>query len=147
MSQAQKGFKVSAAVNGATKLVTFKVGVILDDDGEPISGFEIVGKNNPLYQDVTSGVRIDNIQRAGKRGKAIDSSTEQGAKIMAETMVRNERKIAEAVIVNWFGFTEDDEVTPATFDSAIVSAMLDQNPNWVTLVNTALDTNANFMKV
>ena len=147
MSQAQKSFKVSSAVSGAAKLVTFKVGVILDEDGEAISGFEIVGKNSPQYQDVTSGVRMDNIQRAGKRGKAIDSSTEQGAKVMADTMIRNERKIAEAIIVNWFGFTEDDEITPAAFDTSIVSAMLDQNPNWVTVALAALENNANFMKV
>ena len=60
--------------------ITFDVVVARDDNGDPVSGFKIVGKNSAEYQSASNDIRIANIMRASKRQKSIDTSTEDGAK-------------------------------------------------------------------
>ena len=139
------GFDLSTLDTSEVAQVTFKVPVIEDMDGEPISGFVIVGKNSPQFQTASSTVRIDNIKRASKRNKQIDSSTDEGAAAISRSVAMNEKALALAVVVDWFGF--NDKGQPMPFDIALVEKLFAKFPQWQVKVNIALDNDANFMKV
>jgi hypothetical protein len=149
MNQAQaimsSGFDVSNLDDDKLNKVTHNVTVIQNEDGDPISGFIIVGKNSKEYQDVSNEIRKTNIQRAGKRSKQIDSSTDEGANTVNRTIAQNEHATALAVTVGWFGFNLEGQ--PMQFDKAMVEKMFNKCPQWQARVNQALDTDANFMKV
>lgn len=125
--------------------VTFKVPVVFDADGNPVSGFVIVGKNSPQYQVVDKKVRVDNVMRSSNRKTAIDSSTEAGAETLIRTVDLNQRATALAITVGWYGFTMNGAETP--FDQDTVAKMFDRFPTWQTKVLTALEVDANFLKV
>jgi len=149
MNQAQ------AIINGAFELsaldsvdmgqVTHDVALVEDADGNAVVGFKIVGKNSPEYVAANNQVRRENIKRASKRSKAIDASTDDGADAVARTVENNERTVASAVVVGWFGFNL--EGSPMNFDKAYVEKLLNKYPTWVQKVSNALENDANFMKV
>jgi hypothetical protein len=139
------GFEIDDIDSSVIDRNTFNVAVIEDADGEPISGFVIVGKNSAEYQAATVAIRAANIKRSAKRAKAIDTSTDEGAATVASTIASNERAIAMAVIVDWFGFNSEGQ--PASFDRSKVEKMLSKFPQWQARVNAALEVDANFMKV
>lgn len=135
------GFEIEDLDNAVE--ATHKVAVIKDEDGEPVTGFIIVGKNSQQYQNATAEIRAANIQRASKRSKQIDTATEAGSKLVAETLVNNERVQAMAVVVGWFGF--NSEGAPLDFNKAMVEKMLLRKPTWVEEITKALDNDANFI--
>jgi hypothetical protein len=146
MTQAQvQGFDIDNMNNVDVVQATHKVGVVFNDDGEPVSGFLIVGKNSPQYQEANNSVRAENIKRAAKRNKQVDASTDEGAKIISRTVMSNEKTIVSAVVVDWFGFLKGGE--PLSFDKAVVDKMLTAFPTWQTAISAALENDANFMKV
>ena len=139
------GFDISKLTqDNAIAEVTFKVGVVKDDDGNDVSGFVIVGKNSQQYQDISKLLRKEGIQQASKRSSAIDASTDDGAAKLIDKLATNETRIAKAIIVDWFGFNQNGTELP--FNEDIVSMMLDKMPYWQTLVLSALEKDANFMK-
>lgn len=142
--QIQMGFEVGDLDKDVAD-VTHRVAVITDEDGEPVSGFVIVGKNSKAYQDAATVVRVNNIQRAAKRNKQVDSSTPEGAAVIAKTVADNEHALALAVVTDWFGFNL--EGAPMQFDRNVVDKMFRKFPQWQLRVNAALDNDANFMKV
>lgn len=125
--------------------VTYRVPVIEDLEGEAISGFIIVGKNSQEYQEASSEVRISNIQRASARNKQIDGKTVEGATVVSKTVAQQEKRIALAVVVDWFGFNANGVAVP--FDKATAERFLTKFPQWQNKITTALDNDANFMKV
>lgn len=139
------GFDIGNLDTTDVEQVTFKVAVIEDLDGEPVCGFVIVGKNSPEFQHANNAVRIDNIKRASKRSKQIDTSTEEGATAISKTVSSNEKIVSLAVVVDWFGFLLEGQ--PMTFDKAIVEKLFAKYPQWQVKVQAALDADANFMKV
>jgi len=139
------GFDLGNLDNPDFNQVTHKVAVIEDADGEPVSGFYIVGKNSAEYQEANNVVRHDNIKRASKRSKHIDSSTDEGAQVVANTVDRNEKAIAIAITVGWFGFNAGGQ--PREFDKALVAKMFDKFPVWQAKVINDLEKDSNFMKV
>ncbi len=124
---------------------TLKVALIKDEEGEAISGFIIVGKDSPQYQAETQAIRTENIQRSAKRNKAIDTKTEDGARLVAETLAKNERRLALAVTVGWFGFKS--EGAPIAFRKDMVEKMYLKKQTWVDEVTAKLDANEGFTKV
>jgi hypothetical protein len=152
MNTAQEIQKSPAKVAGfeiedldAPEQVTHKVGVVFNDEGDAISGFIIVGKDSPQYQDENSVIRQENIQRASKRNKQIDTSTPEGAKLVATTLNNNEKRLALAVTVGWFGF--NSEGAELAFSKQMTEKMYTKKPTWLEKVNAALDADANFIKV
>lgn len=151
MNQAQAivngSFELSALDDQTIDLsrMTHDVAVVEDADGNPLIGFRIVGKNSPEYMKVNSEIRRDNIKRAGKRKAGLDASTDDGADAIARTVDDNERKIAKAVIVGWFGFKLEGQ--DMEFSEQYVAKLLDKFPTWQTKVMNALEVEANFMKV
>jgi hypothetical protein len=146
MNTAQKimaGFNIDDldAVDQTTH--THSVSVIDDEDGNPITGFVIVGKNSKEYQEVAQTVRIDNIKRAAKRKQQIDTATDAGAGIVARTVAGNDNAVALAVVVGWFGMLSGGE--QMAFDKNMVSRMFAKFPQWEVKVLAALEADANFM--
>jgi hypothetical protein len=125
--------------------VQHPVNLIFDAEGAPLAGFYIVGKNSQEYQDEKARQRIEGIMRSNQRNKQVDSATEEGAKIIAESIDKSEHSMAVAVTVGWFGFGE--EGAAATFDRKVAEQILTQMPMWQTKVTQALEQDANFMKV
>jgi hypothetical protein len=142
-SQAQaKGFDISAL--DTEDQATHRVAVIEDVEGNPVTGFIIVGKNSPEYQEVANQNRIENIKRAAKRKQQIDTSTDAGAKVVVDTVSSNDRKTALAVTVGWFGMLSGGKELP--FDKAIAEKMFDKKPTWQEKVLKELEADANFTK-
>ena len=142
-AQNVKGFDISSLE--LDKPVTFNVPLILDEEGEPVSGFILVGKNSPEFQTANNALRIANIMRNSKRAKQIDSSTEEGAKQLAKLVSDGEKAVTMACIVGWFGF--DLENSPMNFDKNIVEKMVTKYPQWLVQSTQALDNDSNFMKI
>ncbi len=125
--------------------ITYDVPVIFDDDGEPLSGFRIVGKNSPEYRAQANINRAKALQRGAKKRTAIDASTERGAAELADLIDTNDRSLVMSVVVGWFGFTSGGKEAP--FDKAMVANWFDKYPTWADKVAAELEKDANFMKV
>lgn len=123
----------------------FKVDVIFDADGNPVSGFTIVGKNSPQFLAAEKKVRIENVMRSANRKSAIDGSTEAGAETLIRTVDMNQKATALAVVTGWYGFTMNGAET--AFDPDTLAKMFDKYPTWQTKVLMALEVESNFLKV
>lgn len=149
MNQAQAiingSFELSSLDSNEVAQVTHDVALVEDLDGNPVVGFKIVGKNSPEYLAASNAVRRENIKRASKRSKAIDASTDDGAEAVARTVENNERTVATAVVVGWFGFNLEGQAQE--FNKDFVSKLFNKYPTWIGKVTTALENDANFMKV
>lgn len=132
-------------LDAADERITFDVAVKEDLDGNPICGFKIVGKNSPEAITASNAIRIANIKRASKRSKQIDSATDEGAAAISRTVELNDRSLAMAITVDWFGFTL--EGAPMPFDRSRVEKLFDKYPTWQTKVLNALEVDSNFTKV
>lgn len=139
-----KGFDIDLLDSIDQSVVTHRISLLQDEDGNDKSGVIIVGKNSPQFQTVTAEIRKLNIFKAQKRGRAMDGTTEEGAAAMTRSIAAQERKIAEAITVDWFGFEKGGISIP--LDKAILSKMFDRFPHWITRIHAGLDTDANFMK-
>lgn len=146
MAQDQNvGVELDSLLSLDTTQVTHRVPVIFDADGNPKSGFIIVGKNSPQYMESTEKTRIGSIMKSAARKRPLDTTTEQGAKILTSTLDNNELNTAIAVTVDWFGW--DVEGKPAQFDRNIVEKMLNKFPTWKAKIINDLDNDGNFIKV
>lgn len=135
-------FDIASLLNGEnSEEPTFKVAVEFDEDGEEKSGFIIVGKNSSAYQEVARDIRADNIMKASRR-KGVDGSTEEGSKIIVNNVINNEHRIAKAIVVGWFGYTNNGK--EISFDIDIVERMFVAKPQWQARVLAALEVDANF---
>jgi hypothetical protein len=143
MDQAQKGFDLEN-LDADTGPAVYKVSVIDDDDGNPQSGFIIVGKNSEQYQEAVKKIRIRNIKRAAKRKSQLDSSTDAGAEMIARTVDESDRETAMAVVIGWFGFHKSGE--PMSFNREVVARMFKKYPQWQAKVLSELEVDANFTK-
>lgn len=143
MTTQAQGFEIES-LDQETDQATFKVTVITDSEGAPLSGFIIVGKNSPQYQEAASALRVANIRRASQRKQRIDLTTEEGAKSFDANNRTTEHALALSVVTDWFGV--NSEGTPLAFNPAIVEKMFTKYPQWRAMVVAALEVDANFMK-
>lgn len=123
---------------------TFNVGVVLDADGENVTGFVVVGKNSPEYQEAARKIRVAGLQRSSKRKSAIDMSTPEGAAAIAKTIEDNELALVVAVLKGWFGFGSGGKA--AEFDKVRATALLVRYPTWREKISAALEVDSNFLK-
>ena len=129
------GFDI-ANLSAPAARVTFDVPVIFDADGEPVAGIKIVGKNSDEYLKESHAVRAEGYKKSAKRKTAIDASTDEGADQLVHVIDDNQKRLALAVAVDWYGFTSNG--APAAFD---------KYPTWQDRVTAALENDANFLKV
>lgn len=134
---------ILAAEADANKPVTFKVGVIFDADGEPVSGFNIVGRNSEQHRKVDKAINIVNRKAAAARSKAIDQKTDAGAeKVISVVDDQNIARCA-AVTVGWFGWTKNG--VERAFDASAMPVILKQKPTWVEKIQNAMFEDSNFL--
>jgi hypothetical protein len=145
MNTAQKNIGFELSDLDDLPEVTFQVPLVFDKEGEPLSGFVLVGKNSPQFQKAQQAGRVTGIMRGAKRKAALDTTTEEGAKAFSEMLATSDRDVTLACIVGWFGFNL--EGAPMTFDPKVVEKLINKFPHWLTLATAALDKDSNFMKV
>jgi hypothetical protein len=134
---------ILAADTDPSAPITFKVGVLFDVDGEPVSGFNIVGRNSDQCRKADKAARIVNQQAAANRNKAIDQKTVAGAdKVITIADAQNIARCA-AVTVGWFGWDKNGVERP--FDASLMPAILKQKPTWVEKIQIALFEDNNFL--
>lgn len=145
MNTAQKIISADFDIDNLDGLVgkTHKVGVRFNDDGDPISGFLIVGKNSPEYLAAENQIRAEGVQRGAKRKEQIDSTTIEGASTVVDIMNKNDRTKALAVTVGWFGWNKGG--VTLEFDKSILVQMLDKMPTWQDAILGDLDKEGNFI--
>lgn len=131
-------------LNADVEQVTFDVPFIFNSDGEPETGFKIVGKNSPEYQTAQNAARIEGIKKAGVRKAPLDTSTDTGAETYSRQLAGVESRLSVAVVVGWFGITKDGVDLP--FDIDTVKAIFKKYPTWREKVGAALENDANFIK-
>ncbi|HEX8610135.1 MAG TPA: hypothetical protein VF800_02510 [Telluria sp.] len=141
---ASVGFDISNFTAPAAQ-VTFKVPVMFDDDGEPTHGFIIVGKNSDEHRNEWAAVRAEGRQRSANRRTAIDETKIEGAEKLVSLIDSNNKRLAVAVVVGWYGFTSAG--APAPFNKALVEAAFNKYPTWQERVQIAMEDDANFLKV
>lgn len=150
MTQVQTSYDLDDILADADKPITFKVGVIFDADGEPVSGFHIVGRNSDLYRKVDKALRIVNQKAAASRSKAIDQKTDAGAEKVVNVIEDQNVARAAAVVVGWFGWDkkgDDGKPVERPFDAKLVPTILAQKPTWVEKIQFALFEDNNFLPV
>lgn len=123
---------------------TFDVAFASDDEGKPLYGFRIVGKNSTSYQKAATAIRAGALRRASNRKSALDASTEAGSFAVAEMIDKNELDLAAAVVVGWFGFGANGKLVD--FDATRVRPLLVKHPTWREKITLALEADANFMQ-
>ena len=138
------GFDI-ANLSAPAERVTFDVPVIFDADGEPVAGIRIVGKNSDEYRKENHALRAEGYKKSAKRKTAIDASTDEGADQLVHVIDDNQKRLALAVAVDWYGFTGNG--TPVAFDKALIATAFDKYPTWQERVTAALENDANFLKV
>lgn len=141
---AAAGFDI-ANLSAPAARVTFDVPVIFDADGEPVAGLSIVGKNSDEYRAESHAVRAEGYKKSARRKTAIDASTDDGAAHLVDVIDGNQKRLALAVAVDWYGFTSNGAAVP--FDKGLAAVAFDKYPTWLDRVTAALENDANFLKV
>ena len=138
------GFDI-ANLSAPAARVTFDVPVLFNQDGDPVAGIRIVGKNSPEYRTQHHTNRAEGYQRSAKKSTAIDATTDEGADELVQVIDDNAKRIAWAVAVEWWGFTSDGVDVP--LDRDVLAAAYEKYPTWVDRVTAVLGVDANFLKV
>jgi hypothetical protein len=147
-SNTAASFDLDDILGGADKPLTFDVGVLFDDEGNPVSGFRIVSRNSDQARAAERAVRIENQKAAAKRNKALDLKTDEGAAKVVDIVDGQNAARAAAVVVDWFGWTKKDadgKPVPRQFDAALIPAILKQKPTWVERILHAMAEDNNFL--
>ncbi len=137
------GFDLDS-LDTVAETVLFKVAVMSDIDGNDICGFMIDSKNCNEYQTAQQKVRIEGLKRSAKRKSQLDTSTDDGAGVVARMIESNEMALSLSVVKGWFGFKQGGVEVP--FNKDTVSKMFAKYPTWKDKVNAALENEANFIK-
>ena len=124
--------------------ILHKVTVVSDIDGNDQCGFMIASKNSAAYQEAARQVRIDGLKRSAKRKSALDTSTDEGAGVVAKMIETNELALSCAVVKDWFGFKSGGVDAP--FNKDAVAKMLTKFPTWKDKITAALENESNFLK-
>ena len=137
-----------SSLSVATNVVedAIRVPVIFNSDGEERAGFLIHpdGKNSSLYRKEKHNLRVSGLHKSAKRTTRLSAETEEGAEVLASLLETNEFRLANSVVVGWFGFS--DNGVKAEFDKTRATQLLKDRPTWVEIISEKLDVEANFIK-
>lgn len=120
------------------------VALVLDDEGNPKSGFKVVGSDSPEYQEADRAWKVKNVQKSARRGHAIQAATETGAQELVNLVAKREYSIAVSCIVGIYGFTMKGE--PAVLSEDTLKAIFSKKPTWRTKVVMAIEAEQVFTK-
>lgn len=132
-------------LDSKAEAVLHKLTVVSDIDGNDKCGFFIDSKNCDEYQAAAHAIRIDGLKRSSKRKSVLDTTTDEGAGVIAKVIETNEVTLATSVVKDWFGFQTNG--VAAVFDKSTVSKMFAKYPTWKDKVTAALENETNFLKV
>jgi hypothetical protein len=124
---------------------TKKVGVVFNDDNEPVIGFIIKSKDSEEYRSCGARLRASAIKRQAVTSSRIDRSTDEGAVKLDEVLQTNEDELAIAVTVDFFGFTHQGK--PLEFSKDMVRKIFSKKPTWREKVTAALEDEESFLRL
>jgi hypothetical protein len=127
---------------GSVEDLTYKVDVVFNEEGEGVSGFEVVGANSKRYQDAVRLSDVGAVKRAHARGRPIDPKSDDGATTLVEGAQKREMAIACACVVAMYGFTAAG--APVEPTPAILRDLFTKRPTWRKKVVAAAESEANF---
>ena len=126
----RKKMKLSLVKSKAAQQITSDVVFEYDEKGDPKVGFKVVGPDSPQYRAEQERQRREGLKRRINSSKrAQKDKTDEGQaeldRLYQENMTRN----AIAVVVDWFGF-ENDDGTAAAFDADQLPAIFAAKISW-----------------
>jgi hypothetical protein len=127
----------------SSEQITYRVPVTFDKDGEPEAGYIIVGKNSDEYQKEYEALRVEGINKANRRKAQIDTSTKEGAEMLARLIKSNDTRLALSVVIGVFGFVSKGAEVP--FSKEFVAMTFEKMPTWKDKVVATLENDANFL--
>ena len=122
--------KLSLVTSKAAQQITSDVVFEYDEKGDPKVGFKIVGPDSAQFRAEQELQRREGLKRRVNGGKkAKDFKTEEGQAELDRLTQENLTRNATAVVVDWFGF-ENDDGTPAQFDASVIPAIYEAKVSW-----------------
>lgn len=122
--------KLSQIISKEAKNITSDVVFEYDENGDPKVGFKIVGPDSAQYRAEQELQRREGLKRRVNGGKkAKDFKTEEGQAELDRLTQENLTRNATAVVVDWFGF-ENDDGTAMPFDAKLVPAIYEAKVTW-----------------
>lgn len=120
------------------------VALLFGEDGEPTDGFKVVSLNSAEYQECDRQWKVKNVRKSARRGRAIEASTETGARELVELVAKREFAICCACIKEIYGFTSGG--SPAPLNEETLKAIFSKKPSWRTKVVNAIEAEQLFTK-
>ncbi len=139
---AKAGIDLNDLEQDAKELID--VALMLDDEGNPRSGFKVVGSDSPEYQEADHAWKVKNVQKSARRGHAIQAATETGAQELVNLVARREMAICVACVKEVYGFTENGVPMPANEDT--LKKIFSKKPTWRQKTCMAIEADQVFSK-
>lgn len=117
--------------------VLIDVPMLFNDNGDPESGFKVVGANSPEYQEADREWKLRGVLKSAHRGRGIDASTKNGAEELVDLIAKRELTMACACIKEIYGFTDDGK--PAVLNGATIATIFKARPTWRSKVVAAIE--------
>jgi len=106
-----------------------KVEFEFDEDGNPTRWFRVLGANSDEYQEAERAWRVKNVQKAARRGRAIEAATQTGAQELVLQTEKRELALITACLkeVHGFFFVNGD---PCPANEATLKTIFKARPQW-----------------
>ena len=114
------------------------VPVLFDDDGESTDGFKVVGLNSSEYINAERAWRLQNIKRAARRGRPLDTTNDRGADELLELTNKRETVLVKACVKQIYGFTENGKALELS--NEVLDRLFALRPNWRTKILQAIES-------
>lgn len=119
------------------------VPVIFDDEGKSTAGFKVRGADSIEYQQANRAHAVLGVKKTSRRGRTIDGKTDTGAAELVDLAKKRAISIANACIVELYGFTKDGE--PAPLNEQTLKEIFDARPTWLAKVLAAIENEQLFI--
>lgn len=136
--------KLSLVVTQTAAQITSDVVIAYDENGNPKTGFKIVGPDSKEYRAEQERQRKAGMKRRVHAGKKDALKTEEGQAEFDRLTQENITATAIAVVVDWYGF-EDDAGNAAPFNAAQLPAIFTAHPSWRDKVADAIYEEGDFL--
>lgn len=139
----KKGFVLTAA---AKETEAIDVPLVVDEEGNVVTGFKVLGSNSEAYQKAARRADLQNVKRATARGRPIDGRTDEGANQLLDTVERRELTIVLACIDEAYGFVDEqgNEHQPTTEELTELFTTL--RPAWRKKLFTVIESEGNSLR-
>jgi hypothetical protein len=119
-----------------------------DDNGNPTKGdpvgFRVLGASSDEYQKIDRAIQVLNLKESATRRKLLDTTTDDGATAVIDSVETRIDMLIKACVVDWFGFTIKGVDGAAPFTQENLQRVLKAKPGWRNLIVGAIENEANF---